>query len=152
MATVEKDFKVKNGLLVTSGGSFGGAVIVGAPTLDSHAATKEYVDAATGSPTVPVESTPPTPTADGQLYFDSATQRLAISSNGVWIPIATLSDAETLQQHIHDTSIGGNGLIVSQFIDAGYFDSAGQYYDAGQADTEIFAGTLDGGIATDNFN
>jgi len=43
MATVEKDFKVKNGLVVTNGGTFGDAVTVGAPTLAGHAATKEYV-------------------------------------------------------------------------------------------------------------
>jgi hypothetical protein len=152
MATVEKDFKVKNGLLVTSGGSFGGAVVVGTPTLDSHAATKEYVDNSVGSPVVPVQSSAPSSATDGQLYLDSLTGRLNVYSDGVWIPIATLSDAEYLQQHIHDTSIGGTGLIVSQFIDAGYFDSAGQYYDAGQADTTVFAGTLDGGLAIDNFN
>jgi hypothetical protein len=45
MATVDKDFKVKNGLAVANGGTFGGAVTVGAPTLANHAATKTYVDA-----------------------------------------------------------------------------------------------------------
>jgi hypothetical protein len=152
MATVEKDFKVKNGLLVANGGSFGGAVIVGTPTENNHATTKEYVDQVTGSPIVPFESSAPISATDGQLYFDSSTQRLAIYSDGAWISIATLADAETLQQHIHDTSIGGNGLIVSQFVDAGYFDSAGNFVDAGQADTEVFANTFDGGIAIDNFN
>lgn len=44
MTTNNKDFKVKNGLLVTNGGSFGGSVVVGTPTQDNHAATKEYVD------------------------------------------------------------------------------------------------------------
>ena len=44
MATVNKDFKVKNGLIVALGGSFGGAVVVGTPTENLHAATKEYVD------------------------------------------------------------------------------------------------------------
>lgn len=152
MATVEKDFKVKNGLLVANGGSFGGAVVVGTPTENNHATTKEYVDQLTGSPIVPFESSAPVSATDGQLYFDSSTQRLAIYSDGAWISIATLADAETLQQHIHDTSIGGNGLIVSQFVDAGYFDSAGNFVDAGQADTTVFANTFDGGIAVDNFN
>ncbi len=41
MATLEKDFKVKNGLQVTLGGTFGGAVEVGTPTLANHAVTKE---------------------------------------------------------------------------------------------------------------
>jgi hypothetical protein len=44
LTTNNKDFKVKNGLLVTNGGSFGGSVVVGTPTQDNHAATKEYVD------------------------------------------------------------------------------------------------------------
>jgi len=48
LATVDKDFKVKNGLVVNNGGSFGGSVVVGAPTLASHAATKEYVDSVIG--------------------------------------------------------------------------------------------------------
>lgn len=152
MATVEKDFKVKNGLLVTAGGSFGGTVTVATPTEAAHATTKAYVDGLVGNPIVPVEATPPASATNGQLYLDSLTGRLTVYSDGVWIPIATLSDAEYLQQHIHDTSIGGSGLIVSQFVDAGYFDSAGQYYDAGQVDTTVFAGTLDGGYAIDNFN
>lgn len=152
MATVNKDFKVKHGLIVNDGGTFGSAVVVGTPTDDTHATTKAYVDALTGSPIVPFESSAPVSAVDGQLYFDTLTQRLAIYSEGAWLPIATLADAEYLQQHIHDTSIGGNGLIVSQFIDAGYFDSAGQYYDGGQADTTVFAGTFDGGLSTDNFN
>lgn len=152
MNTIEKDFKVKNGLLVTNGGSFGGAVTVGTPTEATHATTKEYVDQLTGNLIVSVESSAPSSATNGQLYLDSLTGRLNIYSGGVWIPIATLADAEYLQQHIHDTSIGGTGLIVTQFIDAGYFDSAGQYYDAGQADTTTFAMTLDGGIAIDNFS
>jgi len=41
MATVDKDFKVKNGLVVANGGTFGDAVTVGTPTELTHAATKE---------------------------------------------------------------------------------------------------------------
>lgn len=152
MATINKDFRVKHGLVVNDGGIFGSTVVVATPTDDTHAATKAYVDSLVGSVIVPFESSAPGSAVDGQLYFDTLTQKLAIYSNGTWIPLATLADAEYLQQHIHDTSIGGTGLIVSQFIDAGYFDSAGQYYDAGQADTTVFAGTLDGGLAIDNFN
>ena len=44
MSTIDKDFKVKNGLQVVEGATFGEAISVGAPTLDEHAATKEYVD------------------------------------------------------------------------------------------------------------
>lgn len=44
MTTTDKDFKVKNGLAVTDGGTFGGPVVVGTPTQASHAVTKEYLE------------------------------------------------------------------------------------------------------------
>ena len=44
MATVNKDFKVKHGLNVAEGGTFGSTVIVGTPTENTHAATKLYVE------------------------------------------------------------------------------------------------------------
>ena len=44
MATIDKDFKVKNGIQVSEGGIFGGPVSVGAPTDPSHAVTKDYID------------------------------------------------------------------------------------------------------------
>ncbi len=152
MATVDKDFKVKHGLQVNNGGSFGDSVVVGEPTLSNHAATKAYVDAMAGTPVVPVESEAPASPSNGQLYFDSLTQRLVVYYNSTWIPIATMADASVLQQHIHDTSIDGNGLIVSIFEDAGYFDSAGSYVDAGQANTTSWTSFYDGGLAIDNFN
>lgn len=48
MSTTNKDFKVKNGIQVSEGGTFGGPVSVGAPTDPSHAVTKEYIDTVTG--------------------------------------------------------------------------------------------------------
>lgn len=152
MATVDKDFKVKHGLQVNNGGSFGGAVVVGEPTLDSHATTKQYVDSITGSPIVPIEDLAPESPVNGQLYFDTLTQRLAIYYNSAWITLATMADASVLQQHIHDTSIDGNGLIVSTFVEAGYFDSAGSFVDAGSPSTTSWTAFYDGGIAIDNFN
>jgi hypothetical protein len=41
MTTNLKDFKVKNGLVVNHGGSFGNAVAVGEPTLGSHATSTD---------------------------------------------------------------------------------------------------------------
>ena len=69
MATVEKDFKVKNGLVVTNGGTFGDAVTVGAPTLADHAATKEYVD----SRSMAVGSTAPSSPTNGTQWLDTLT-------------------------------------------------------------------------------
>ncbi len=48
MTTTDKDFKVKNGLQVTEGGTFGGPVAVGTPTDPDHAVTKEYIDTVAG--------------------------------------------------------------------------------------------------------
>ncbi len=44
MSTLSKDFKVKNGLQVAEGGTFGAPVTVGTPTGPAHATTKSYVD------------------------------------------------------------------------------------------------------------
>lgn len=44
MTTTTKDFKVKKGITVSEGGTFGGPVAVGTPTDPSHAITKEYLE------------------------------------------------------------------------------------------------------------
>lgn len=44
MATENKDFKVKHGLSVNGGASFGSSISIGEATADTHAATKGYVD------------------------------------------------------------------------------------------------------------
>lgn len=153
MATVEKDFKIKNGLLVTDGGSFGGAVVVATPTESNHATTKAYVDTLAGNPLVDIQPDPPASPVSGQMYLDSDTGRLAIYDGTDWITFATLTDAETIPQHIHDTSIGGNGLIVSTFVDAGFYNSpAGTPVDAGFYNQTEWENSWIGGLATDNFN
>lgn len=155
MATTEKDFKVKNGLVVTLGGSFGGAVEVGTPTLAAHAATKEYVDELAAGVIVPTEPEAPASPVDGQMYFDTTTRHLSIYSDDAsdWIMIATFEDTYDLRQHIHDTSIDGNGLIVTVFQDAGFYDDI--YYvtiDGGSYSITTADGTFDGGNPTDPFN
>lgn len=152
MNTVNKDFKVKNGLIVGGGGSFTGTVTVAEPTLGNHAATKDYVDAITGSPSVPVSNLAPENAANGNLWFDTITQRIYVYYNGEWSAIANLADAEVLQDHIHDTSIDGNGLIVSTFVSGGAYNEPGYLVSAGFYNTQQFEATWDGGIAIDNFN
>ena len=117
MATVNKDFKVKNGLIVTGGGEFGGAVVVAEPTLSTHAATKAYVDSVVGGMTV--GNTAPSTPDNGDLWFDTVTERVNVYYSNSWITVATIDDTLGLPDHIHDTSIDGNGLIVTNFIDAG---------------------------------
>jgi len=151
MATVEKDFKVKNGLIVTSGGSFGGSVTVASPTEATHAATKEYVDSKSGSTVY--SATEPLSPVNGLQWFDTTIERAKVYHNGIWVTMATYEDVMNVPQHIHDTSIGGTGLIVSMFTEGG---AAGvnpvMTLDAGGPDTTEWTLVLDGGNAVDNFS
>jgi hypothetical protein len=155
VATTDKDFKVKNGLVVALGGSFGQPVIVGDPTLAAHAATKEYVDERVGTYAVPTYPEAPLDPIDGQLYFDTTTQHVSIYSESAleWIMLATFADTADLRQHIHDTSIDGNGLIVTIFQDAGFYDAIpSATLDAGSYNTTVWDQVFDGGNPIDNFN
>ncbi len=150
MATFNRDFRVKHGIAVADGGTFGGTVTVATPTENTHAATKLYVDTAVGSPTI--GTTQPESPVNGNLWFDTLTERAHIYYNGQWVAIATLEDAEILQDHIHDTSIDGSGLVVSTFISGGAYNEPGVLVSAGLYNTSVFEATYDGGVATDNFN
>ncbi len=153
MATTDKDFKVKNGLNVALGGSFGGTVTVATPTLGTHATTKTYVDELLGGlVSVVFDTVPPASPTNGVFWFDTGLGRLNIYSNPNWVTMATLADAEFLQDHIHDTSIDGSGLIVSIFQDAGYYNQAGALIDSGYYNTTTWAEVWDGGTAIDNYN
>lgn len=155
MATTNKDFKVKNGLIVALGGSFGGAVEVGTPTENVHAATKQYVDGKFTSVVIPTESQPPANPVDGQFYFNTTTRHLSVYSSDAaeWIMIATFDDTANLRQHIHDTAIDGTGLIVTVFQDGGFYDSIFSAYVDGQFySSTSWDNTYDGGNPTDNFN
>ena len=96
MATIDKDFKVKNGLVVALGGSFGGPVEVGTPTLNAHAATKEYVDSLSGSMLVG-NAAPASPT-NGDQWFDTTSGTLYIYYNdgtrSQWIGVSGPSGAD----------------------------------------------------------
>ncbi len=153
MAVTDKDFKVKNGLQVAGGGIFGDSVSIGSPTEENHATTKSYVDSLLSALSVPVASTPPEGAENGQLFFDTLSQRLNIFYDSTWIALATLADAEELPQHIHDTAIDGTGLVVSRFLDAGFVNTAtATYIDGGIPSTTLFETTYSGGLAIDNFN
>ena len=158
MATVDKDFKVKNGLNVATTGTFGGVVTVATPTQNTHATTKLYVDTAVAGATasaVATESTNPVSPVDGQIYFNTTTQHLSVYSTDAadWIMIATFADTADLQQHIHDTSIDGNGLITTTFLEAGFYYSIfSSSLDGGNYDTTEWLVSYDGGSPVDNFN
>jgi len=151
MATDNKDFKVKNGLAVANGGIFGGTVTVAAPTQNTHAATKQYVDEK--EILVATESSAPDTAVNGQLYIDTVTNRLAFYIGGTWHTVTTFNDIQDIPQHIHDTAIDGTGLIVSQYQDSGYYnESSGTPVDAGNYNTNSWTVTWDGGLITDAFN
>jgi hypothetical protein len=150
MATVNKDFKVKHGLDVNQGGIFGGTVTVATPTENTHAATKLYVDTAVGTPTI--GTTQPANPVNGNLWFDTLTERVHIYYSGQWVAISNLEDSERLQDHIHDTAIDGSGLVVSTFVSGGAYNEPGVLISGGVYNTTVFENTFDGGIATDNFN
>lgn len=151
MATVNKDFKVKNGLIVTGGGEFGGTVSVGTPTLDTHAATKAYVDSLASG--MVVGSTAPSTPDNGDLWFDTLTSRVNVYYSGSWLTMATIDDTLNLPQHIHDTAIDGTGLIVSTFVSGGSFnDPQGSPVDGGSYNTNSWTTVYDGGSPVDNFN
>lgn len=152
MATTNRDFKVKHGLNVAEGGTFGQAVTVGTPTENTHAATKSYVD--NKEVIVAQGSTAPSAgdSSNGELFIDTAENRLLFYYNGQWNTLALLDDTIEIAQHIHDTSIGGTGLIVSTFKDAGFYNEPGAEEDAGFYNTNSWSVTYDGGIATEVFN
>ena len=151
MATADKDFRVKNGLVVANGGTFGDAVTVGTPTSASHAATKEYVDSLTGS--MAVGTTAPSSPTNGTQWLDTGTNRVNFYYDGSWYTQATIDDTNNLPQHIHDTAIDGTGFIVSQFYEGGSFNSPqGAGLDAGGPDTTEWTVVFDGGSVVDNFN
>jgi hypothetical protein len=152
LATVSKDFKVKNGLQVNGDAVINGTVSGATPTASGHLATKAYVDAAASSG-IPSGPTPPEDPENGNLWFDTLTERINVHYSGSWITIATIDDTLNIPDHIHDTSIDGNGLIVTTFVDGGSFNSPqGTALDAGSPLTTVWLNTLSGGIAVDNFN
>jgi hypothetical protein len=99
-----------------------------------------------------VGSTPPESPTNGRLWFDTLTERVHVYYSSEWVAIATLEDAETLQDHIHDTAIDGSGLIVSTFISGGAYNEPGVLVSGGLYNTASFEATYDGGTAIDNFN
>lgn len=151
MATADKDFRVKNGLAVANGGSFGGTVVVADPTEATHAATKSYVDSLVGS--LYVGSTAPSSPVNGMQWFDTTLTRVKVYYDGEWYLMASYNDVINIPQHIHDTSIGGSGLIVSVFTDAGAtaVEPSINSIDAGGPDTTTWDLVLDGGNAESNF-
>lgn len=150
MPTVNKDFKVKNGLLVSGSGSFNGPVTVGTPSSPEHATTKGYVDSLISSG-ISVGTTPPENPVNGTQWLDTTIERLKFYYDGIWVTVANIDDTLDVPQHIHDTSIGGSGLVVTTFVDAGIVSTPQlTLADAGTAQTYDWEETWNGGIVTNS--
>lgn len=87
MTTNNKDFKVKNGIVVSEGGTFGGPVAVGTPTDPSHAVTLDYLDGMTFTGSMSVSTTPPSSPSPGDLWFDSSTGGAFAYYDSYWVQI-----------------------------------------------------------------
>jgi hypothetical protein len=109
MATLDKDFKVKNGLQVAGPAYIAGTMAVGSVSEDSHAATKGYVESKAFAE---VSATEPADLFPGKMWIDSAEGRLKIYSGTAWTTVAKKEDADFLQDHIHDDAIEGTGQVI----------------------------------------
>lgn len=124
MSTTSKDFKVKNGIQVADGGSFGGPVVVGTPTSSSHATTKSYVDALAGREAYADYSVPQNP-SNGFIWLDMDSEQLKVYYGGVWFVVGQISsypDGGTPSQASFESTIDGGGAYSEEFeysLDAG---------------------------------
>jgi hypothetical protein len=153
MATVNKDFKVKNGIQVAEGGIFGGPIVASDPTDDTHVVTRGYLNAQASG--ITVASTAPESATAGKMWYDTITKRINIyDETDGWLTVANIDDTINLTQHIHDTSIGGTGLITSTFREGGSIPQApmSSGIDGGSPSSTEFTLIFDGGSVTDNFN
>lgn len=145
MATVNQDFKVKNGLQVTGGANFGEPVTIPAPTHSAHAVSRGYVE----ENIAPViSSTAPSTPNDGRLWFDSSLQRLKVYYGGTWITLATTQEALQVPDHIHDMTIDGDGRIDTVFYDSSQYDDPQiTTIEGGSPSSVTWDTILDGGSA-----
>lgn len=124
MSTTNKDFKVKNGIQVAEGGSFGGPVVVGTPTSSSHATTKSYVDALAGRETFADYEAPTSP-ANGTTWLDMDSEQLKVYYGGVWFIVGQISsfpEGGTPDQQSFESSVDGGSAYTTDFeyhLDAG---------------------------------
>ena len=103
MTTTNKDFKVKHGLAVTAGATFGQAIEIGTPTAENHAATKGYVDSATS-------------TAALEPVVGATTTNINISTDTL---VGDVIDGVTLEANTrilikNQTTASQNGIYVVQ--------------------------------------
>ena len=128
MATVDKNFRVKNGLVVGSNLEVQGTSL----TVNGLQVLTE-ADAAGA---VTIGSSYPTSGNSGDLFLNTSNGRLAVLDVNAWREIAYLTEVEPLFAGEADTT------------DAEFTNS----YNGGDSSTEIFVGAIDGGVSNSAFD
>lgn len=144
--TLDKDFKVKNGLQVAGGATFGGPVTAVTPTNPNHLATKQYVDSVSGgggSVGITVGPSEPSTPTNGLQWFDTSALRLKIYYDGSWFAVANIEDTLNVVQHSHDAQ---TGLVNYIFLSAGEpQDESSIILDGGAPETLVWSYSIDSG-------
>ena len=121
MATTDKDFKVKHGLIVNGSANIAGVVTHANPTNPEHSATKQYVD---GRPITIVDWEVPSQPIDGTIWMSLDSSEMLVYYGGAWF------------------SMG----LFNTTVEAGSPDSlALSTVSSGSPDTTEFSNLLDGG-------
>lgn len=105
MATTNKDFKVKNGLVVGGTGVFDGTVSVATPTETYHAATKEYVDTNASGSSLIVSDTPPANPSEGDQWYNSGDGVTYIYYDSFWVEASSGGQETSLIGYATETYV-----------------------------------------------
>ena len=128
MATVDKNFKIKNGLVVASNVEVQGTSL----TVNGN----QVLTTADNIGAVKIGTSYPVSGANGDLFLNTVTGRMAILDVNVWREVAYLTEIEPLFAGEADTT------------DAEFINS----YQGGDATTAIFVGAVDGGVSNSSFD
>jgi hypothetical protein len=120
MTTQNKDFRVKNGLVV-EGSS---ATVNGNQVLTTASDLSGLIEAGVG-----VGTSYPTDKSDGALFFNISNLRLAVLYDSVWRELAYITEIESID--------GGDSSVTAFTV----------VYDGGDSETEIFVGAIGGGTS-----
>lgn len=110
MTTNNKDFKVKNGIVVSEGGTFGGPVSVGTPTDPEHAVTLDYLSGLSFTGSMAVSATPPSLPSSGDMWFDSSSGDTFVYYDSYWIQIMSSTGPQGEQGPQGDPGADGVGI------------------------------------------
>jgi hypothetical protein len=120
MTTQNKDFRVKNGLVV-EGNS---ATVNGNQVLTTASDLTGLVDAA-----VSLGNEYPTDKSNGSLFYNTSTNRFAVFHDSVWRELAYLTEVSAIFGGDSETSFFSNS------------------YDGGDSFTTMFVGAVSGGTS-----